>query len=166
MRCIDITYPDVNNGLGCRVTVWIAGCSHHCKGCQNMESWNYDIGMDMKCAKEKIYQYLEHDYIKGVTFSGGDPLSQTDTSLNELSQLIDDIRKDFPNKDIWMYTGYSLTECFRNPLKRAIIEKVDYLVDGEFKQNLRDTSLAFRGSSNQIIWENHNGVFIHSTLND
>lgn len=149
MRYLDVTSPDINNGSGCRVTVWVAGCSHCCKGCHNPQTWDYDQGEND--VWDKLSEALSSPHIFGVTFSGGDPLAQNDKSLRELSMLIDRIHTEFPGKDIWLYTGDVYEEAIEHPIKKEIIDKCDVLVEGPFKLYLRDTSLAFRGSSNQRI---------------
>lgn len=149
MRYINVTSPDINNGTGCRVTVWVAGCSHCCKGCHNPWTWDYNQGKTD--IWDELAEKLSLPYIKGVTFSGGDPLSQSDNDLRWLLNLITRIKTFFPEKDIWLYTGDVYEEAIKNPLKEAIIAECDVLVDGPFKLYLRDTSLAFRGSSNQRI---------------
>jgi len=149
MRYLSVTSPDINNGTGCRVTVWVAGCSHCCKECHNPWTWDYNQGeediWDTLCEK------LSLPYIKGVTFSGGDPLSQNDKSLRDLAFLIGRVKTMFPEKDVWLFTGDVYEEAIKNPLKSRIIDMCDVVVDGPFKFYLRDTSLAFRGSSNQRI---------------
>jgi anaerobic ribonucleoside-triphosphate reductase activating protein len=83
MRIHSISYPDINNGLGCRVTIWVAGCSHHCKGCQNRETWPFKSGRPFSSDdKEKLFDILSRDYIKGITFSGGDPLDSLDDTVS------------------------------------------------------------------------------------
>lgn len=149
MRYVKVTSPDINNGTGCRVTVWVAGCSHCCKGCHNPQTWDYNQGVED--VWDELMEKLSLPYIKGVTFSGGDPLSQSDANLKQLLVLIGRIKTMFPEKDIWLFTGDIYEEAIKNPLKSAIIEECDVLVDGPFKLYLRDTSLAFRGSSNQRI---------------
>lgn len=149
MRYVKVTSPDINNGTGCRVTVWVAGCSHCCKGCHNPQTWDYNQGVED--VWDELMEKLSLPYIKGVTFSGGDPLSQSDASLKQLLLLIGRIKTMFPEKDIWLFTGDVYEEAIKNPLKSAIIDECDVLVDGPFKLYLRDTSLAFRGSSNQRI---------------
>lgn len=147
MRFHNITYPDVNNGEGCRVTLWVAGCTHHCKGCHNPQTWSFKSGRDFtEDIKNKLYNVLRLPYIKGITFSGGDPLD----SFEDVFELIKDIKNSFNDKDIWLFSGYTL-EDIQNSEKKIILEYIDVLVDGEFKEELKDLSLKFRGSSNQRI---------------
>ena len=104
MRFVTITSPDVNNGQGNRATCWISGCGHKCDGCHNKWLQDYLKGHELYLAKERIWEELSKPYIRGITFSGGDPLYQSDDSLDELFELISNIRNDFPEKDIWLYT--------------------------------------------------------------
>lgn len=162
MRIHSISYPDINNGLGCRVTIWVAGCSHHCKGCQNRETWPFKSGRPFSSDdKEKLFDILSRDYIKGITFSGGDPLD----SLDDTVSLMAEVKKRLPKKDIWLYTGYTLSEI-ENSDKRKALEYTDVLVDGEFILAQRDITLEFRGSSNQVIYEKKDGKFVRSELNN
>lgn len=147
MRFHNITYPDVNNGEGCRVTLWVAGCTHHCKGCHNPQTWSFKSGREFtEDIKNKLYNVLKLPYIKGITLSGGDPLD----SFDDIFELVKDIKNSFNNKDIWLFSGYTL-EDIQNSDKNIILEYIDVLVDGEFKEDLKDLSLKFRGSSNQRI---------------
>ena len=163
MNISGISYPDVNNGLGCRVTLWVSGCSHHCKDCQNKETWDKKSGrVFSKEDKDKLFEILSKPYIKGLTLSGGDPLD----SFNEVLQLVEEIRDTFGStKDIWLYTGYTL-EQINNSEKKEILPYINYLVDGLFELDKRDITLKFRGSTNQIIWENKDGKFEKSELNN
>lgn len=152
MNYISITSPDINNGTGCRVTLWLAGCTHNCPGCHNPETHNYKAGRVFdKEAENVLFEKLSKSYIKGLTVSGGDPLDQSNDTLNELKNLLKRIRKKFPKKDIWLYTGFEYKDL--NKTQLDILDYVDILVDGPFKQNLQDTTLPFRGSLNQHIIE-------------
>ena len=154
MNIVDITHPDVNNGLGCRITVWVSGCVHHCKGCHNPETWDFKYGREFTDDdKKKIFEILEKPYIKGITFSGGDPLC----SYTDVLSLVKEIKEKYPDKDIWVYTGFSF-EYVREHMSE-ILDYVDYMVDGKFKIEERDVSLAFRGSKNQRIWKKEEGTF-------
>ena len=147
MRFHNITYPDVNNGEGCRVTLWVAGCTHHCKGCHNPQTWSFKSGREFtEDIKNKLYNVLKLPYIKGITLSGGDPLD----SFDDIFELVKDIKNSFNDKDIWLFSGYTL-EDIQNSEKNIILEYIDDLVDGEFKEEVKDLSLKFRGSSNQRI---------------
>ena len=147
MRIHGITYPDTNNGLGFRVTLWVSGCIHHCHGCHNQETWDFNSGREFTDEdKNKIFELLALPYIKGLTLSGGDPLC----SYHDILILIKEIKDKFPNKDIWLFSGFTF-EYIKQHFNE-IINYVDVIVDGKFIEELKDLSLKFRGSSNQNIW--------------
>lgn len=156
----NITHDDMNNGDGLRVVLWLSGCSHHCYNCQNPQTWNPDSGIPFdELAKQEIFNELSKDYISGITFSGGDPLHEN--NLDEVLKLVKQIRISFPEKSIWLYTGYSYSEIFRgqssclsqeglnNFKRREIIKLCDVVVDGEYIDEQRDLTLKWRGSKNQ-----------------
>lgn len=141
-----ITKCDQVNGEGLRVTLWVTGCPNHCEGCQNEWSWNKESGVpfDNEAYKELV-SYLEHDYIKGLTFCGGEPLAPY--NIETVTALAKDIKEQFPDKDIWCYTGYSyedMKDC-------EIMNYIDVLLDGRFVKELKDTKLHWVGSSNQRV---------------
>jgi anaerobic ribonucleoside-triphosphate reductase activating protein len=154
MRYIDITYPDVNNGAGCRVTLWVAGCKHNCKGCHNPKTHDYKAGeLFTEETYKELSEILSKPYISGLTLSGGDPLCQQPITLAEIENLVKRVKQDFPDKTIWIYTGY-----YREYLKGIqldILKYCDVLVDGPYVEELRDITLPFRGSSNQKIHKLH-----------
>ena len=102
LRILDITAPDINNGNGIRITLWVAGCSHKCKGCHNAWTWGYNQGIKFIENQDEILNilsnWLQRDYVDGITFSGGDPLDQDRLSLSELMQLIKWVRRNYPSK--------------------------------------------------------------------
>ena len=146
MRYHNITKDDMLNGDGLRVVLWVAGCSHCCKECHNPITWDPDGGLLFdEAAKQEIFEQLEHSYISGITFSGGDPLH----SANRLDvrNLMAEIREKYPDKTIWLYTGYEWKDVWHYPMMKY----VDVVVDGEFKIGLKDTNLLWKGSSNQKV---------------
>lgn len=162
MNYCGITSPDIANGTGCRVVLWISGCSHHCKGCHNPETWDYTYGKKFdEEAKQNICKWLSKPYIKGLTISGGDPLDRPIEELNEILKLCKFIKSEYPDKDIWIYTGYTYDYFFnitdeddKNNNKiicQEILSYCDTLVDGPYMEDLRDLSIPFRGSKNQRI---------------
>ena len=153
MRVLTITTPDLENGLGYRVTIWVAGCSHHCPGCHNPHTWVYDQGKPLldKDVQEKIFEEVSKPYIKGITLSGGDPLSQSYDSLCDLDIFLKIFREEFHDKDVWIFAGETYEEAITSPVKRNILEKCDVMVDGPFKIELKDPDIPFRGSKNQRI---------------
>lgn len=150
MKYLKITYPDINNGIGFRVTFWMPGCTHHCPGCHNAWTADYNLGKEFgEEDKTKLFEHLSKDYISGITFSGGDPLDQSEEVLEDLLKLILEIRTKFPEKTIWLYTGYNYEDL--KDTQKEITKHLDMLVDGPYIQSQRDTSLAFRGSNNQRL---------------
>ena len=146
MRYHNITKDDMLNGDGLRVVLWVAGCSHCCKDCQNPITWDPDGGLPFdEAAKQEIFEQLDKSYISGITFSGGDPLH----SANRLDvrSLIEEIHEKYPEKTIWLYTGYSWEEIWHYP----VMKYIDVLVDGEFVAECKDTKLLWKGSSNQRV---------------
>lgn len=154
MRIHDITSCDVNNGEGFRVTLWVAGCTHHCKGCQNPQTWDFNGGKPFgKEAHDYLFSELAKPYIQGITFSGGDPLC----SPEDVTELAKEIKEKLPSKDIWLYTGFTIEQIQASPVLSKILPYVDVIVDGEYVEALRDVTLAFRGSRNQRIVRLENG---------
>ena len=146
MRYHNITKDDMLNGDGLRVVLWVAGCSHCCRECQNPQTWdpNGGIPFDQE-AKDELFEQLGKTYISGVTFSGGDPLHKN--NITEITRLAKEIREKFPDKTIWLYTG-SLWESIQ---KEEIVRYLDVCVDGEFIVEQKDTSLKWKGSANQRV---------------
>ena len=146
MRYHNITKDDMLNGDGLRVVLWVAGCAHCCKECHNPITWDPNGGMAFdENAKQELFEQLDKSYISGITFSGGDPLH----SANHLDvkNLMCEIKEKFPDKTIWLYTGALWEHILYYPLMKY----VDVLVDGEFQIELRDTTLLWKGSSNQRV---------------
>lgn len=169
------------NGTGLRVCLWCSGCDHHCKNCQNPITWDPNDGakFDIK-AKNEIFNELSKDYIAGITFTGGDPLHQK--NLESVLDLVNEIRLSYPEKTIWLYTGYTweqimypvVTDDF-NPerdklvkMRQDIVRQCDVLVDGRYEEDKRDVTYHWAGSTNQrvidirrtleqgsvVLWEN------------
>lgn len=146
MNYHDITTDDMLNGDGLRTVLWVAGCSHHCPGCQNPITWDPNGGLEFDISAEnELYSKLYQDYISGVTFSGGDPFhpNNRDTVL----RLAKGIKEKIPGKTVWMYTGY-LWEEIRD---YHGIEFVDVVVDGKFIDELKDVQYNWAGSTNQRV---------------
>jgi len=146
MRYHNITKDDMLNGDGLRVVLWVAGCSHCCKECQNPSTWDPNGGLPFDDeAKEEIFQELNKNYISGITFSGGDPMHMANYA--DIKALAMEIRERYPNKSIWMYTG----DVWENLYEDPIMEYIDVLVDGEFHIDERDVKLLWKGSKNQRV---------------
>ena len=150
---LTITHPDVENGKGCRVTIWCSGCRHHCPGCHNQHTWAYGQGKPILSEQvmQAVFDAVEPDYMQGITLSGGDPLDQSDSALEQLGEFIRLFKERFPEKDIWVYSGGIFEDLIKQVPVLRVLEQCDVLIDGPFKQELRDPDLAFRGSSNQRI---------------
>lgn len=163
MNYLKIEHDDVCNGIGIRCTIWFTGCSHKCTGCFNKETWDENSGIEFNIeAKKELFDELSKDYISGITFSGGDPLHKN--NIIEVNNIIQEIKKQFPNKTIWLYTGYTWEELSPNTLIRGIdeestlhnvraniIKSCNVVIDGPYIDNLRDITLKWRGSSNQRV---------------
>jgi anaerobic ribonucleoside-triphosphate reductase activating protein len=141
-----ITKCDQVNGDGLRVTLWVTGCPNHCEGCQNEWSWDPHTGVpfDNEAYKE-LLNYLNHDYISGLTFCGGEPLAPY--NFETVTALAKDIREQSPSKSIWCYTGYT----YEDLADLEIMDYLDVLIDGRFVKELKDPKLKWRGSSNQRV---------------
>lgn len=151
MNYHNITCPDMNNGDGLRVVLWLSGCSHHCKGCQNPQTWNPNSGIPFDLqAENEIFNDLYLNYISGITFSGGDPLYIN--NRNEVLRLCEKIRNIFnQSKTIWIYTGYAFEEIISNDTMYNIIKLSNVLIDGKYQEDLRNIELPWVGSSNQRV---------------
>jgi anaerobic ribonucleoside-triphosphate reductase activating protein len=151
-------YPiDVLNGEGTRCTLFVSGCIHNCKGCYNQSTWSPSAGdLFTEELSDQIIQDLNDQRIKkqGLTLSGGDPLHPANVS--EVLKLVKRVKTECVDKDIWMWTGYLLAEL--NAEQQQIVDLIDVLIDGKFEQALADPSLAWRGSSNQVIYHFNRGV--------
>ena len=178
MNYHNILHDDMRNGDGLRVTLFVSGCEHHCYNCQNPQTWDCNSGIEFdEEAKEEIFEQLNQDYISGITFTGGDPLHSN--NLEEVQNLINQIRLLFPKKTIWLYTGYTVfvsshdyvdalddyeikksnylyckptgSSAKENLWRSGILNLVDVVVDGHYEEDKKDLSLQFRGSSNQRL---------------
>lgn len=155
MKYLKMTSPDINNGPGCRVTLWLPGCSRNCPGCHNAWTHDYNQGDEFtQDTFDELCELLDKPYIAGLTISGGDPLMQNDDVLTDLLQLVYEVKEKYPTKTIWLYTGYWLNEL--NGIQLDILKYCDYLVQGPFEMHKKDTTLPFKGSSNQSITKLNN----------
>ncbi len=175
MNYSEIKYNDIANGPGVRVSLFVSGCPHQCKGCFNEDTWSYEYGEQFtESTIEAVLNGLKPSYIKGLTLLGGEPMARQ--NQKGLLPLLRRVKEEFPKKDIWCFTGY----VFQDYIKKVMLKEwdeakeflsyVDVLVDGPFKEELKDIMLKFRGSSNQniilvkesleqdklVLWENGN----------
>ena len=151
-----IICPDIANGTGCRLSLFVSGCRNHCKGCFNPETWNFSYGTRFtEETMTEILTKLRPDYISGISILGGEPLDH----LNQphILELLNRIRQELPEKTVWIYTGFKWEDLLNEKkpchtyLTDSILELTDVLVDGPFIQEEKDISLHFRGSRNQRI---------------
>lgn len=153
MKYAKIKKCDVSNGPGVRVSLFVSGCNRHCKGCFNEEAWDFEYGDDFTNKEiDEIINFLEPSYISGLSILGGEPLELINQKgILPLLQKVREVYKD--KKTIWLYTGYTYEDILKMPNQeiKEILKLIDVLVDGEFKEDLKDPLLYFRGSSNQRI---------------
>lgn len=140
----------VSNGAGVRTVLWVSGCDIHCYNCHNQQTWDFNSGIPFTDdTMQEILYDLSKPYIKGCTLSGGHPLDPHNAP--EVLKIVKRVKMVFPNKDIWIYTGYVWEDIIKDDILKEILKRTDVLVDGAYIDELRDISLPFRGSSNQRI---------------
>ena len=153
----EIKLCDIANGEGVRVSLFVSGCTHHCKNCFNPQTWSFDYGEPFtKEVEDKILKELEPSYIDGLSLLGGEPFEPE--NQRELLPLLREIREKYPHKTIWCFTGFRLDDELladgsypRCEATDALLACIDVLVDGRFVRELKDISLQFRGSRNQRV---------------
>ena len=156
MNYANIKKYDVANGVGVRVSLFVSGCTHHCKGCFNAEAWDFQYGNPYTSETEQeILDALDKDYIAGLSLLGGEPFEPQ--NQRALLPLLRKFRERFPQKSVWCYSGYTFDTDLRAGGRAyceatdEMLSMLDILVDGEFVEELKDLKLRFRGSANQRI---------------
>ena len=156
MKYAKIKKYDVANGPGVRVSIFVSGCNHHCKGCFNKEAWDFNYGQEFtEDTINEILEAMRPNYISGLTLLGGEPFEPI--NQKGLLKLVRKVKKEYPDKDIWAYSGYLFDkDIMGRQVKqleetRELLSYIDVLVDGKFVENLKNPNLYFRGSSNQRI---------------
>lgn len=165
MNYLNIYSSTIADGPGVRVSIYVSGCHFHCKGCHNPESWNFEAGQEFTDETlEQLMNYCNHDYIKGLSILGGEPLSEANRSI--VANIVYEFTYRFPEKDLWIWTGYEYHDLLdemkaksTNPFKKAfyelftILDSVDVLVTGQFLIDQRDITKdnLYRGSKNQRV---------------
>lgn len=154
MYYADIKQYDVANGPGVRVSLFASGCTHHCKNCFNQVTWDFHYGQEFTPeVMEKVLEYLQPDYVKGLTLLGGEPMEHS--NQQGLLPMLRKIREVYPQKDIWCFTGYDFDKDVKGrmllewPETEEFLSYIDVLVDGPFIEELKSVALRFKGSSNQ-----------------
>lgn len=150
MNYIGLSKYDTANGNGIRVSLFVSGCTLHCKGCFNPESWDFNSGkLFTDETLKEILEELSKDYISGFSVLGGDPLESE--SFNDVYNIVKTVKETYPQKSIWLWSGRTYEKVKDN----RILDYVDVMIDGAFIEKLKDTSLQYRGSSNQRILNLH-----------
>lgn len=150
MNYHNIKTDDMLNGDGLRVTCWVSGCDIGCFNCYNHQTWDFNSGIPFtEDTMQEILYDLSKPYIKGLTLSGGHPLDPL--NVPEVLKIVKRVKMVFPNKDIWIYSGYVWEDIIKDETLKEILKYTDVLVDGAYVDELRDISLPFKGSSNQRI---------------
>lgn len=169
MNYAEIKYYDISNGLGVRTSLFVSGCNHHCKGCFNEIAWDFNYGNKFTDkTMDDILKSLEPKYIAGLSILGGEPLDPD--NIITVAQIIIKVKQKYPNKSIWVYTGYNFDDIYDlvdNASKYYLFPRhygksytyykyialglIDVLVDGKFEEDKKDITLKFRGSSNQRL---------------
>ena len=154
MNYADIKELDVQDGEGARVSVYVSGCHFHCKECHNKEAWDFNFGKPFGQKEiDKILEYMDNDYIAGLSILGGEPLEPV--NQKGLVPLVKQVKEKFPNKNIWCYTGYDFDKDILNGMyqkfdfTKELVDKLDIVVDGQFEIDKKLVDLKFRGSYNQ-----------------
>ena len=150
MNYIKVTKNDIANGIGVGCVLWVSGCDIHCKNCHNQSTWDFNSGqLFTEDTMQEILLTLTKPYISRFTISGGHPLDPHNAP--KVLEIVKRVKMVFPNKDIWIYSGYVWEDIIKDDTLKEILKYTDVLVDGAYIDELRDISLAFRGSSNQRI---------------
>ncbi len=156
MNYAEIKKYDVANGIGVRVSLFVSGCTHHCKECFNKETWDFHYGKPFTEKEiDDIISYMEPDYIDGLTLLGGEPMEPV--NQEGILPLLRRVRETYPQKTVWCYTGYLFDRdirdrmCKESAVTRELITYLDILVDGEFVLERKNLKINFRGSDNQRI---------------
>lgn len=154
MNYADIKKYDVANGPGVRISLFVSGCSHFCKGCFNEIAWDYNYGKEFTDDTiNEIVEFLDNPHIAGLTILGGEPMDPK--NQDALVPLVKKVKELYPDKTIWCFTGYLFDKDLlenmykKNPSTRELLSRFDVMVDGEFVEDLKNLNLKFKGSSNQ-----------------
>lgn len=156
MNYATIKDNDIANGLGIRVSLYVSGCTHRCKGCFNAIAWDFDYGNEFsKDVEDMILEKLKKTHIRGLTLLGGEPM-ETQNQL-ALAPFLERVKRELPQKDIWCYSGYTYEQLCdpshraHTPVTEKILSMLDVLVDGKFIEEQKSLKLKFRGSENQRL---------------
>ena len=150
MNISTIKVCNTSNGVGVRTSIFVTGCRHACKGCFNREIWSKNSGEPYTDEhKSRILSSLQPRHIAGLSLLGGEPMEHY--NVPELIELCKEVRELYPNKDIWVYSGYTYEQITQDELQLELLKLCDVLVDGKYEEELYSPLLRFKGSSNQRI---------------
>lgn len=150
MKYAKIRKMDISNGEGIRVSLFVQGCSFHCKNCFNPETWDFNKGKEFTVAEiQKIIELANKDYIAGLSVLGGEPLHNN--NVDEVFHIVTTFKEKFPNKNIWLWTGFKFEDAIKDSKRKSILCNIDVLIDGQFEEDKKDLTLKWRGSSNQRV---------------
>ena len=163
MKYAKIRKMDISNGEGVRVSLFVQGCSFHCKNCFNQETWDFNGGKEFTTEEiQKIIELANKDYIAGLSVLGGEPLHNN--NVDEVFHIVATFKEKFPNKDIWLWTGFKFEDAIKDSKRKLILRNIDVLIDGQFEEDKKDLNLKFRGSSNQRIIDVPKSLKVHKVI--
>lgn len=165
MNYAEIKSLDVANGLGIRVSLFVSGCRNHCKGCFNADTWDFDYGNPFtEEVENQILEYLKPNHITGLSVLGGEPFEEENQEI--LAPFLQKVKTQFPQKNIWCWSGYLLDKDLLNSngkkhteFTEKMLDCIEFFVDGRFIEEKKNIALDFRGSENQRIWRKIDGVW-------
>lgn len=156
MNYATIKPNDIANGPGVRVSLFVSGCTHHCKNCFNSEAWDFNYGQPFtKETEDEIIKAMDFDYIAGFSLLGGEPFEPQNQAV--LCEVLERVKKEYPEKSVWCYSGYTFDKDLLSgrlcdfSITKRMLDCIDFLVDGKFVEAKKDITLRFKGSSNQRI---------------
>ena len=158
MKYAKIRKTDISNGPGIRVSIFVQGCSFHCKGCFNQDTWDFNGGKEFTDEIfDKLIELCKSEHIQGLSILGGEPLHKN--NIDTVLEIVKRFRKECPNKDIWLWTGFEINPLINDLILKyddvrnylELIKNIDVVVDGQFELDKADPNLKYRGSSNQRV---------------
>lgn len=169
MNYANIKFNDIANGEGVRVSLFVSGCTHHCKNCFNKVAWDFNYGNEFTSeVEDKILSALAPEHINGLTLLGGEPMEPANQKA--LLNFVKRVKQTYPDKSIWCYSGYLFDKELLSPSRahcpftRELLSYIDILVDGKFVEELKDVSLRFKGSSNQRVIDVQKSLISNSVV--
>ena len=157
MKYAKILKADIANGTGFRVSLFVSGCGRNCKGCFNKIAQDPEYGQPFdESVKKKIFNELDKEHCAGLSLLGGEPMSKFSDNRKQVIAFAKEVKEKYPEKDIWMWSGYTIEEISSDDSMKDILKYIDVLVDGPFIEELKDISLKWKGSSNQRV------IFLHN----